>query len=129
MKTRLWFCVAALIISVVPVCAQDGQKPATIDVTGKWESTVESPQGSLVSAVTYKQDGEALTGTHVGQMGELALKGTVKGDQISYTITVDMGGQSLTITYSGKISGDTITGTAEFGGMGSGNWSVKRKKS
>jgi hypothetical protein len=40
-----------------------------------------------------------------------------------------MGGQALTITYSGKISGDTITGTAEFGGMGSGNWTVKRKKS
>jgi hypothetical protein len=126
MKTRLWMCVAALVISVLPIGAQDGQ---TIDVTGKWESTVESPQGSLVSQATYKQDGETLTGTHVGQMGELALKGTVKGDQISYTITVDMGGQSLTITYSGKISGDTITGTADFGGMGSGTWSAKRKKS
>jgi hypothetical protein len=126
MKTRLLFCVAALVISALPSRAQDGQK---IDVTGKWESTVESPQGSLVSAVTYKQEGETLTGTHVGQMGELALKGTVKGDQIAYTITVDMGGQSLTITYSGKVSGDTITGTADFGGMGSGNWTVKRKKS
>ncbi len=129
MNTRLWMCVAAFVIGVVPVCAQNDQKPAAIDVTGKWESTVESPQGALVSAATYKQDGETLTGTHVGQMGELALKGTVKGDQISYTITVDMGGQSLTISYSGKVSGDTITGTADFGGMGSGNWSAKRKKS
>lgn len=121
--------LAALVVIAMPLYAQDGQKPAAIDVTGKWESTVESPQGSLVSAATYKQEGETLTGTHVGQMGELVLKGTVKGDQIAYTITVDAGGQQLTITYSGKISGDTITGTADFGGMGSGNWTVKRKKS
>jgi hypothetical protein len=121
--------IAALVLAFVPAYGQDGQKSARIDVTGSWESTVESPQGSLVSKATYKQEGETLTGTHVGQMGELALKGTVKGDQISYTITVDMGGQSMTITYSGKISGDTITGTADFGGMGSGNWTVKRKTS
>jgi hypothetical protein len=127
MRQRL-LCLATLVLIAVPVFAQDGQKPARIDVTGTWESTVESPQGTLVSKATYKQEGETLTGTHVGQMGELPLKGTVKGDQISYTLTVDVGGQSLTITYSGKVSGDTITGTAEFSGMGSGAWSVKRTK-
>ena len=123
--------LALLIALLLVAChaqtpAQDAQKP--IDVTGVWESTVESPQGSLTSTATYKQNGEELTGTHVGQLGELQLKGTVKGKAIAYTITVDMGGQQLTITYSGTVDGDTITGTAEFGGMGSGNWTVKRKK-
>jgi cytoskeletal protein CcmA (bactofilin family) len=123
--------LALLIALLLVACpaqtpAQDAPKP--IDVTGVWESTVESPQGSLTSTATYKQNGEELTGTHVGQLGELQLKGTVKGKAIAYTITVDMGGQQLTITYSGTVDGDTITGTAEFGGMGSGNWTVKRKK-
>jgi hypothetical protein len=120
--------VAALALAVVPMFAQDAPKPKKIDVTGIWDSTVESPQGTLASVATYKQEGETLTGTHVGQMGEVPLKGTVKGDQITYVITVDIQGQQLTITYSGKVDGDVIAGTAEFGGMGSATWTAKRKK-
>jgi hypothetical protein len=123
--TRL---AAVLVLAAVPLIAQDASKAKAVDVTGVWESTVESPQGTMTSTATYKQEGENLTGTHVGQMGERPLKGTVKGDAIVYTISVDMQGQQLTITYSGKVNGDTITGTAEFGGMGSAAWSAKRKK-
>ena len=119
--------VAALIIAGAGLAGAQEQGKG-IDVTGSWESTVESPQGAMTSAATYKQTGEELTGTHVGQMGELQLKGTVKGNAISYQITIEMGGQQLTITYSGTVNGDTITGTADFGGMGSGNWTAKRKK-
>jgi D-glucosaminate-6-phosphate ammonia-lyase len=125
---KLTVLVAALALAVVPVFAQDAPKEKKIDVTGKWDSTVESPQGTIASVATYKQEGESLTGTHVGQMGEVALKGTVKGNQITYTITIDMQGQQLTITYSGKIDGDAIAGTAEFGGMGEAAWTAKRKK-
>lgn len=124
---KLVCLVAALIIAGVGLAGAQEQGKG-IDVTGSWESTVESPQGAMTSAATYKQTGEELTGTHVGQMGELQLKGTVKGNAISYQITIEMGGQQLTITYSGTVNGDTITGTADFGGMGSGNWTAKRKK-
>jgi hypothetical protein len=127
MKTVM-LLVAALAVAAVPVCGQDAQKEKKVDVTGKWESTVESPQGTMVSAVTYKQDGEKLTGTHVGQMGEVPLNGTVKGNEIAYTITVDAQGQQFTLTYKGKIDGVTITGTVDFGGMGTAAWTVKRKK-
>ena len=125
---KLTSLVAMLAVAVVPAFAQDAPKDKKVDVTGTWESTVESPQGTISSIATYKQEGEKLTGTHVGQMGEVSLKGTVKGNEINYTITVDMDGQQLTITYSGKVDGDTITGNADFGGMGSGTWTVKRKK-
>jgi hypothetical protein len=125
---RFAVLLALLALVAVPLLAQDAPKDKKIDVTGTWESLVESPQGNLASTATYKQQGETLTGTHVGQMGEVPLKGTVKGNVITYTITVDAQGQQFTITYTGKIDGDTITGTAEFGGMGSATWTVKRKK-
>ena len=125
---RFAVLLALLALVAVPLLAQDAPKDKKIDVTGTWESLVESPQGNLTSTATYKQQGETLTGTHVGQMGEVPLKGTVKGNVITYTITVDAQGQQFTITYTGKIDGDTITGTAEFGGMGSATWTVKRKK-
>ena len=125
---RFAVLLAQLALVAVPLYAQDAPKDKKIDVTGTWESLVESPQGNLASTANYKQEGETLTGTHVGQMGEVPLKGTVKGNVIAYTITVDAQGQQFTITYTGKIDGDTITGTAEFGGMGSATWTVKRKK-
>ena len=127
MKELVCVVAALILIGAGLPGAQAQDKP--VDVTGSWESTIESPQGAMTSAATYKQTGEELTGTHVGQMGELQLKGTVKGHTISYQITIDMGGQQLTITYSGTVNGSTITGTADFGGMGSGAWTAKRKTS
>ena len=128
MKTFAKLVVLMLVAIPAALTAQDAQKAKTVDLTGAWESVVESPQGAITSAANYKQSGEELTGTHVGQLGELPLKGTVKGNAVAYQITVDMGGQQLTISYSGTVDGDTISGTADFGGMGSGTWTAKRKK-
>jgi len=128
MKRQIFVAALVLVVASAGLAAQDPPKPQKIDVTGVWESTVESPQGAMMSTATYKQEGEKLTGTHVGQMGELPLTGTVKGNAITYTITVDAQGQQFTLTYAGKVEGDTITGTVDFAGMGSATWSAKRKK-
>ncbi|MBE3098309.1 MAG: hypothetical protein IMZ44_14430 [Planctomycetes bacterium] len=128
MKRQMLVAALVLVVASAGLVAQDPPKPQKIDVTGVWESTVEAPQGTMTSTATYKQEGEKLTGTHVGQMGELPLAGTVKGNEIAYTITIDAQGQQFTLTYTGKIDGDAIAGSVDFGGMGSTTWSAKRKK-
>jgi hypothetical protein len=122
--------VAALVLVAVSagLAAQAPSQAPKVNVTGSWESSIESPQGNATSAATYKQEGEKLTGTHVGQMGELPLSGTVKGNDISFTITIDAEGQKFILTYTGKVEGDTIKGSVDLGGMGSATWSAKRKK-
>jgi len=126
---RLVVAAAVLALAVaVPVQSQDAPKDQKIDITGTWEMTVESPQGSMVVTATYKQDGEKLTGSHLSEMGEAPLTGTVKGNEIEYTITIDAGGQGFSIVHKGKVDGDTIKGTADLGGMGTMNWAAKRKK-
>jgi autotransporter translocation and assembly factor TamB len=125
---RLVVLGAVVALAVVPVFARQAAKEKKVDVTGTWELTVESPQGSMTLTATYKQEGETLTGTHVSEMGETPLKGTVKGADIAYTLTIDAQGQQFTITHTGKVDGDTITGTADLGGMGSMNWTARRKK-
>ena len=124
MKT-LAAVLVAVAVALVPVAAQDAKK---IDITGTWEMTVESPQGQMLITANYKQEGEALTGTHVSEMGETPLKGTVKGTDIEYTITLDMGGQQMSIVHKGKVDGDTITGSANVGDMGAIAFTAKRKK-
>ena len=125
---RIAVLLLAVALSVVPVVAQEAAKDKKIDITGAWEMTVESPQGAMNITIEYKQEGETLTGKHVSEMGEAPLKGTVKGNEIVYTLTMDMGGQQFSIVHKGKVDGDTIAGTAELGEMGTMNWTAKRKK-
>jgi len=115
----------AVAVALVPAAAQNAKK---IDITGQWEMTVESPQGQMVITANYKQEGETLTGTHVSEMGEAPLKGTVKGTDIEYTLTLDMGGQQVSIVHKAKVDGDTITGSAIIGEMGTIAFTAKRKK-
>jgi len=121
-----------LAVSAVPASAQEGAKPAeksaAVDVTGVWDMTVESPQGAMQLVTTFKQEGEKLTGTQASQMGEVALQGTVVGDEIKYVITIDMQGQQMAINFAGKVEGEKMSGIFEFGGMGSAAWSATKRK-
>jgi hypothetical protein len=128
MRRHIFIATLVLLAASAGLLAQAPSQAPKVDVTGSWESTIESPEVNATSAATYKQEGEKLTGTHVGQLGELPLSGTVKGNDISYTITIDAQGQQFVLTYTGKVDGDTIKGTVDFGGMGTVPWTVKRKK-
>jgi curli biogenesis system outer membrane secretion channel CsgG len=132
MKYVLALVLACLVVAAAPAYAQEtakpDAKPAAVDVTGVWDMVVESPQGAMDIVGTFKQEGEKLTGTQASQMGEVALEGTVVDNEIKYVINIDMGGQQMTITFAGKVDGDTMAGVFEFGGMGSAGWSAKRRK-
>lgn len=103
-------------------------KAQKIDITGVWDTTIESPQGAMSVTTTFKQDGEKVTGTQVSQMGEVTLEGTLTGADLKYGITIDMGGETMSIAFAGKVDGDSISGVFDFGGMGSGSWSAKKQK-
>ena len=124
---RLIVLVLGLALAVVPLVAQDAAKPKPVDITGAWEMTVQSPQGAMVITANFKQDGETLTGSHVSEMGEMPLKGTVKGADVEYTLTLDMGGQQMTIVHKAKVEGTTMTGSADIEGMGSITFTAKKK--
>ena len=99
-----------------------------VNVTGAWDMAVEAPQGTMSISVTFKQEGEKLTGTQTSEMGETALEGSIKGPDIAFAVVINVQGQDLTITYTGKIDGDTMSGTIEFGSFGSSTWTAQKKK-
>jgi len=134
MKYALAFALVGLFLcGVAPAAAQEQAKPEApaekVDVTGVWDMTVETPNGPIQNVGTLKQEGEKLTGTMASQMGEVALEGTVVGNEIKWILNIDMGGQQMSIAFAGKVEGDKMTGLFEFSGMGSLAWSaVKRKQ-
>jgi len=125
---KLFLLVLGAALAVAPVIAQDAATPKAVDITGAWEMTVETPQGTMVITANFKQDGEMLTGSHVSEMGEAPLKGTVKGTDVEYTLTLDMGGQQMAIVHKAKVDGDTMKGSADIEGMGTIAFTAKRKQ-
>jgi hypothetical protein len=100
------------------------------DVTGTWQMTVETSQGSGTPTVDLKQQGEQLTGTFHSQIfGEVAVKGTVKGDQIEFGFEGDAGGTKLKVTYKGAIQSPTaMKGTAVYEGFDDkATWTATKK--
>ena len=100
-----------------------------VDVTGDWEMTTQSPRGERTSTVAFVQEGKKITVTMEGFRGdEITGEGTVKGNQIEWTITRSTPRGDFTITYTGTIEGDTMSGEAQMGDFGSREWSAVRKK-
>ena len=111
-----------MILFALPV------RPEAVDISGTWDMTVESQQGTAHPSITVKQEGERIAGTYRGEMGESRLEGTVKGSEISFTVTLKFRDVSYTIAYTGSVTGDNMKGTARFGDAGTGDWSAIRRR-
>ena len=81
------------------------------DVTGTWTASFETQVGTQNYTYTFKVEGGKLTGTTKSNLSETAsaiTNGTVNGDDISFTETLNYQGMEFQIPYKGKISGDEI---------------------
>lgn len=97
------------------------------NITGTWNGTVETSQGTGSPTFTFKQEGEKLTGTYKGQLGEAPLTGTLKGNDISFSFKLNFQGEEFTLTYTGKVEGNNMKGKAMLGQLGEANWTAKKQ--
>jgi len=90
------------------------------DITGKWTGDVPGRGGdATASTFTFKAEGDKLTGSMTGPQGDIAIQdGKVAGDQISFTTTLEFGGNSIKLLYKGTVAGDSIKMTREREGSG-----------
>ena len=98
-----------------------------VDVTGTWSFQVESAAGTGTPTMTFKQDGEKLSGHYSGQLGEAPLAGTLKGNAIEFTIDVSVQGTDVHIAYSGTVEKDSMKGKVKLGDFGEGTFTAKKK--
>ena len=125
--TRARSClVATLAIAMSLVRVTAGAQTPGIDITGDWRITVNSPMGPRTNPLSLKQDGEKVTGSFKSQAGELPVSGTLVGDELKLAFTVNMQGNPLDISLTGKVVGASISGTAQFGSFAEGEFTAKR---
>ena len=112
---------AAALLTTARLAAQ------AVNVTGEWTFDVQTDQGGGTPTITFKQDGEKLTGKYVGQLGNADLTGTVKGSAIHFTFTIDAQGQQAPVTYDGTVEKNTMKGKLDIGGMINGTFTATKK--
>jgi len=122
---RILGAMVAAVLFVTAAAAQAGR----VDVTGTWEFTVLSEAGTGMPTVTFKQDGEKLTGHYSSMLvGEADLTGSVKGQTIEFTVRADLGGMPLEFKFTGTVEGrDSMKGKLDTAGLGEATFSGKRK--
>lgn len=121
---RMYAIFAIVLLASLTAAAQ-----AKTDITGKWLFTVQTDAGTGTPTVTFKQDGEKLTGHYSSQLlGEADLTGSVKGKEIKFSFTADLQGTAVNVTYAGTIEDkDSLKGTVDLGGLAQGTFTAKRQ--
>ncbi len=95
------------------------------EVTGTWVLSVDlGATGSGNATFVFEQDGEKLTGTYSGALGEHRVRGSVHGDQIEFHFETDEVGL---VSYSGTVTGSEVEGTCEYGDLASGTFRGRKQ--
>ncbi len=92
---------------------------AAADVSGKWTAQVPGRDGQTrETTFNFQVEGAKLTGTITTPRGEVPISdGKVEGDNISFTVTLNFGGNEIKFLYKGQVAGSEIKFTRERDGQ------------
>jgi hypothetical protein len=108
--------------------AGGGGRDAPARIDGSWTMTVTSPQGPMEIAMTIAQSGTSFTGSMTSMMGTTPFDdGQVNGSSASWSMTVQMGPQSMTLTFRGEVEGTRMTGTVLMGEFGTAPFTAEKR--
>ena len=84
----------------------------TANVAGKWSLIIDFQGQQLPVSLTLEQDGDSVTGVLETMLGNGKITdGKVTGGKLAATANAEMQGQPIEFAISGKIDGDSMSGT------------------
>lgn len=96
-------------------------------IDGTYNITISTPMGDRPASLTLVTDGEALSGTFSSQQGDQPWDGgTVNGNQIAWSNNFSGAMGPMQLDFAGTVEGDQLSGTVQFGAMGSGTFTGVR---
>ena len=127
MKNHL---IVSVLIGLIASFGAASPRAAAVDISGTWAFSVDLQDGGHGDPTfVFKQEGEKVTGTYSGPLGEQKVTGTVKGDKAVFGFEASRDGETIKATYTGTLESPTkMTGTVEFnGGEQRGKWTGTKK--
>ena len=101
--------------------------PAT-NLSGRWDVEVHYALSTSQHSFIIEQDGNWIQGTHKGDMDTKNMVGTIDGDEVKIKSTIPIVGNIIIYLFSGKVSGDTISGDIHMGEYLTAKFTAKRNK-
>lgn len=111
-----------------PARSREMKAPAAT-IAGRWDTEIKFFSSTSNHVIMLQQDGNWLQGTHKGDFTTRDLVGTVDGDEVKMRSTDRMPGDSITFIFTGKISGDTLSGSVYMGEYRTATFTAKRSES
>jgi hypothetical protein len=88
-------------------------------VDGNWNITMSTPMGERPTTLSLKSSGGTLTGTQAAEGSSFEIfDGRANGDDLSWKVSITSP-MPLTLEFTGKVSGDSMSGEMGIGPMGS----------
>lgn len=87
----------------------------SVDVGGRWDVEVQFFSSTSRHTLFIEQDGNWLQGSHQGDFTVRDMAGMVEGGDVVFRSVERQPGSSVTFTFSGTVSGDTMSGPIHMG--------------
>jgi hypothetical protein len=96
-------------------------------IDGTYKIEIDTPMGKQESTLTLKTAGGKLSGNMESMFGKMDFSGgTVKGDAVAWNMKISGPMGDMTLEYSGKVSGNEISGQVKAGDFGSSPFKGKK---
>jgi L-seryl-tRNA(Ser) seleniumtransferase len=116
------------VLSQAKKQAPPAKTPASVNLTGQWDVHLQFVYGEAHHKLMFEQTGDDLVGTHQGEFLASDLRGTVEGDNVWLRSSHRYEGTRLGYEFTGKATGDRITGTVDLGEYGQAQFTATRHK-
>jgi L-seryl-tRNA(Ser) seleniumtransferase len=103
-------------------------KPPAGNLNGHWKVDIQFTAGRSTHTLDLVQDGSRITGTHQGDFRARDLTGTIDGDTVAFaTRLAESRGENLGFRFSGKLAGDSMSGSIDMGEYLTATWTARRR--
>ena len=90
-------------------------KSADVDISGRWDLAISFFSSTSRHRLSLSQDGNWIEGSHESEFSIQEISGVIEGDQVKLQSNVRQPGDSVPFLFSGKVSGDAISGSIHLG--------------
>jgi L-seryl-tRNA(Ser) seleniumtransferase len=124
--------IADRLVSVLskPPAPTESTTPgaASADLTGQWNVKIQYAAATSSHTLHLTQKGNDLGGFHQGEFMTREITGTIDGDNVRIRSAYgEQHGDSVNLTFAGKVTGDQMSGPLDVGEYLSATWTATRR--
>ncbi len=118
--------LASLLLLLLTIAAPAAAQDASASPGGKWTIDIQFCCGKATHTATIVLKDSTLSGTYKGSLREASLRGTVRGDTVSFNTNLRYESADAPFRFTGTLKGDVMEGEVNMGEYWTGKWTAKK---